>query len=43
MNKIIAIAALVTIVLAAYGASASPYDNSGFPNNYGHTQSSARK
>jgi hypothetical protein len=43
MNKIIAIAALITIVLAAYGASASPYGNSNFPNDYGHAQSSDRK
>ncbi len=39
MNRIIAIAALITIVLAAYGASAGPYDGTGnFPNNYAHNQ-----
>ena len=38
MNKIIAIAALITIVLAAYGASAGPYDGTGsFPSNYAHS------
>ena len=39
MNKIIAIAALITIALAAYGASAGPYDSAGsFPSNYAHSQ-----
>ena len=38
MNKVVAIAALMTITLAAYGAAADPYDGAGsFPNNYAHS------
>lgn len=39
MNRIIAIAALIIIALAAYGASAGPYDgSSSVPTNYPHSQ-----
>ncbi|WP_262928185.1 hypothetical protein [Rhizobium mesosinicum] len=39
MNKIVAIAALITITLAAYGASAGPYDSAGSsPSNYAHSR-----
>jgi hypothetical protein len=40
MNRIIAIAALTTIALAAYDTSANPFDNSNFPNDDGQSANS---
>lgn len=41
MNRIIIIAALITIALAAYGASANPFDSGNFPNDYARGANSA--